>query len=37
MTLAEILKDTNYKLTQFNMVEIQHFFLSFSKLNDVVD
>jgi len=24
MTLAEILKDTNYKLTQFNMVEIQN-------------
>jgi len=24
MTLAEIFKDTNYKLTQFNLVEIQN-------------
>lgn len=24
MTLAEILKDSNYKLTQFNLVEIQN-------------
>lgn len=24
MTIAEILKDSNYKLTQFNLVEIQN-------------
>jgi len=40
MTLAEILKDSNYKLTQFNIVEIHNieqriFIKQDSKGNDV--